>query len=247
MIGAQVPFLNRDGTVSREWFIFLATLNTLVGPNNPSGGASGLSDVSLLAQLDQTSTIDDLAKLKQDLYDAILNRPFEVLPAPRQQLQGLGESQPGVRRADLRASDFGPVAKSDRRLLHDLAQLDTPPPGSWQAYTPAVTAGSGTFTTVSAAGRFQRVGRTVSFTVEIDVATVGTATSFITVALPVKPNSALPSGFQTCVGREVSATGKAVTGTIGEPSGSMLIVFYDNSFPGASGNKIVLGGSYEAA
>jgi hypothetical protein len=233
MISAQLPFLNKDGTVAREWFIFLATLNVLVQPNTPPGGTGSLADVSLLAQLDQTSTIDDLAKLKQDLYDAILNRPLEVPAASRQLLQ---------------RGDFEPAPRSDRQKLVDFVQLADPPPGSWQAYTPVVTANTGTFTTVSASGRFQRIGKTASFMLEIDIVAVGTAAGTIFATLPVKANASLPSAFQVCSGREVSVTGKAVSGTTGNPDANHIdIVFYDGSFPGASGNKIVLGGSYEAA
>lgn len=58
---------------------------------------------------------------------------------------------------------------------------------AWTTYTPTVTAGSGTFTTVSATGSSKTIGKTVFFHLAIIITTVGTASGQIIATLPVAP------------------------------------------------------------
>ena len=49
--------------------------------------------------------------------------------------------------------------------------------GAWTAFTPTITASSGTFTTVSGSGRYTRIGKTVTIYIEIVITTAGTASA----------------------------------------------------------------------
>lgn len=115
-------------------------------------------------------------------------------------------------------------------------------PAAWSAYTPTITAGAGAFTTVSAAGRAQQVGKTLYFSVTITITTNGTAASFI--------NLPLPSGYTaqantTAVGRAGSVSGKMVQWSIAASGTSGFIVNYDNTYPGATGEVITVSGVVE--
>lgn len=55
---------------------------------------------------------------------------------------------------------------------------------AWTSYTPTITAASGTPTTVSATGRYLKIGRLVLFSTQVTVTTVGTAAGNMQVALP---------------------------------------------------------------
>jgi hypothetical protein len=55
---------------------------------------------------------------------------------------------------------------------------------AWSTYSPAVTANSGSFTSVSAAGRYKDLGKTRFITVSVTVTTVGTAAASATIPLP---------------------------------------------------------------
>jgi len=72
------------------------------------------------------------------------------------------------------------------------------------AYTPTITAGSGTFTTVSASGEFTLTGKTVCVAVTITITTKGTASGAVIFTIPINISS---SSF-IFAGRENAATGK---------------------------------------
>lgn len=55
---------------------------------------------------------------------------------------------------------------------------------AWTSYTPTVTASSGTFTTVSATGRWKSIGKTVFVKIAITITTVGTASGIVAATLP---------------------------------------------------------------
>src|SRR6187551_965140 len=70
--------------------------------------------------------------------------------------------------------------------------LDT---GAWSTYTPTITAGTGTFTTVSGAGRYKKIGRVVHLFILVTITTNGTAASWVQATLPVNANNA---GYMGC-------------------------------------------------
>lgn len=113
---------------------------------------------------------------------------------------------------------------------------------AWTATTPTITSGTGTFTTVSAAGRYQQSGKKVFFTVKVTITTNGTAASYVVIPLPVAPNTS--TGFAVS-GRADGVSGKALQAKM---VGSNLNVFnYDGTYPGANGEILIVSGSYEAA
>lgn len=115
--------------------------------------------------------------------------------------------------------------------------------GVWTAYTPTVTPTAGAFTATSATGRWTRRGKTVHFTVQITITTVGTGTS---------PKFSLPftgaAHRHTLVGREIALTGHVCHASVAASAGATDgILRYDNTDPVANGAIYVFTGSYEAA
>jgi hypothetical protein len=116
----------------------------------------------------------------------------------------------------------------------------------WTTYTPTVTAGSGTFTTVAGTGRYMVEGRLVHVQIEVVITTNGTAATSVNATLPIaSPN--ISTVARTLAGREVTSTGFMLQGTISANSSTCVIRNYDNTYPGASGRTLHVSGSYEIA
>lgn len=113
---------------------------------------------------------------------------------------------------------------------------------AWTTYTPTVTAASGTFTTVSATGRYKQMGKTIQTQIKITITTVGTASGGISVTLPF--TSAHDFVF---AGRETSATGNVVAAHVAPSTNQMFVVRYDNASIIGAGRDIVLSGAFEIA
>lgn len=115
---------------------------------------------------------------------------------------------------------------------------------SWATYTPTVTANSGTFTSVSATGRYKQIGKTVFVQIKVVDTTNGTAAGFVIATLPVAPvlNSSFAlSGFE-------GVSGFSVAGNISTAGGGVVNIFkYDGTFPLASADSVWVSGVYEAA
>lgn len=58
---------------------------------------------------------------------------------------------------------------------------------AWTAYTPTVTAQTGSFTTVNATGKYIEIGKIVHFNYEITLTNIGTATGYVRITLPKTP------------------------------------------------------------
>jgi hypothetical protein len=124
------------------------------------------------------------------------------------------------------------------RWLQKLVALPEP----FKTYTPVITAGSGAFTTVSAAGRYRIIGKLVFIEILVAITTNGTAAVVVNVSLPFPE---LTGGTQVISGR-ATVFGKALTGTVYASAPSTLqIVNYDNSYPGANGENLIVQGYYE--
>jgi hypothetical protein len=111
---------------------------------------------------------------------------------------------------------------------------------AWTAYTPTITSGSGSFTTVSATGTYKTFGKTCWFTVAITITTVGTAGNYIGVSLPVTQ----AGGTLAAYGMEMNSTGFMVKGYI-PASGVMQVTKYDNATIIGAGYLVRLTGTYE--
>jgi hypothetical protein len=97
-------------------------------------------------------------------------------------------------------------------------------------YTPTVTAGSGTFTTVSATGKYTKIGNAWFTRILITITTNGTAATSVTASLP-----ATASERCSVYGRENGSSGKALAGEVQSGNSNASIVNYDNTYPGGSG------------
>lgn len=87
---------------------------------------------------------------------------------------------------------------------------------AWSTYTPTATAQTGTPTTVSATGRYKQIGKTVFASVRVTVTTVGTASGYMVVTLPVTGSSSATGGGSSY---EFSITG----------NGGITVMLGDNS------------------
>lgn len=107
---------------------------------------------------------------------------------------------------------------------------------------PTVTAGSGTFTSVSASIRTRQIAKMVFFNLVVTITTNGSAAGSVNIAsMPFVTGGAI----QVVTGREAGVSGAAITGTMNANSSALTIVKYDNSYPGATGATLVLTGSME--
>jgi hypothetical protein len=98
-----------------------------------------------------------------------------------------------------------------------------------------VTAGAGTFTTVSGVVSYTKVGDRILFRVAVTITTNGTAATYVNVAMPI--NAAEVTGFGG-----VTATGVGLAAAIN--AGNLTIFKYDGTYPGADGVVLYVSGSY---
>lgn len=111
-------------------------------------------------------------------------------------------------------------------------------------YVPTIAATSGSFTAVTANGRYRQVGKLVFIQLAIVITTNGSASGFVTAALPLTAvNTGNSNYFLT--GRGNAISGKTLWGQVQPNSTTLVIGNYDNSYPGASGETLILSGLYE--
>jgi len=113
---------------------------------------------------------------------------------------------------------------------------------AWTTYAPTITAATGTFTSVSAAGSYLQIGKLVHFIVAITITTVGTASGRINLPLPV--GTAKREFVAHCMEAQLTGIGgwylvqaAASTGIIASATNASFI---------AAGNRVVVTGIYEA-
>ncbi len=112
---------------------------------------------------------------------------------------------------------------------------------AWTTYTPTITAGTGTFTTVSGAGRYKQLGKTLHISVIVTITTNGTAATSVIVPLPAGMTAA--GGF-VLNGRGALVSGKQLQGLINGAT-SITVFNYDNTYPGATGEGLIISGTIE--
>lgn len=113
---------------------------------------------------------------------------------------------------------------------------------AWSTHSPTVTAGSGTFTTVSGATRYKQIGKTVIFSTTVTITTNGTAATFVQVQLPVTAQAANAAAFS---GQRVGDS--VMLSSRNNGTGTLVAWTYTGAYPGADGVTLVISGSYEAA
>lgn len=112
---------------------------------------------------------------------------------------------------------------------------------AWTTYTPTVTSGSGTLTTVSATGRYYQAGKHVTVQAKITITTNGTGSGSIKFTLPV---TALSTDY-IAYGQN-SGNGKSLTGGFASTTQANTY-YYDVTYPGADGTVLIYVFTYEAA
>lgn len=113
------------------------------------------------------------------------------------------------------------------------------PFGAWTAYTPSVSANAGAITTSSAAGFYWQLGKTVFFTLKATVTTNGTGSGALRLTLPVaSKNEFVGTGKNT-------TTGKMLAGVVIATDNTLVVAYYDGTYPAADGSVIDISGSYE--
>lgn len=127
------------------------------------------------------------------------------------------------------------VASSDANALDDYEE------GTW---TPTVSAGSGSFTSVSAAGRYTKIGHRYFCSAIITITTNGTAGSFIQLT-----DVATSHGSQQSCGsgRETAALGYQQQVIKYASDANVVALRYDNQFPtdGNNGRSVTISWSFE--
>lgn len=113
----------------------------------------------------------------------------------------------------------------------------------WFPWTPEVTASSGAFGSASAVGSFHRVGRTIKWTMTGTITTVGTASGFINLTLPV---AAASSPAVEYVGAGYQG-GSLLSSVVAAGGSTAFLVKYDNSATATATGQFSASGEYECA
>lgn len=121
----------------------------------------------------------------------------------------------------------------------------TPSSEAWTAWTPTITAATGSFTATSASARYIQIGKTVHFKCDITITTVGTGTGLL-FTLPVNAASTIGT---VCYGREDALNGAMCMGKLNSVNNQVTVFKYDNTNIAASGSGSIIRliGTYEAA
>jgi hypothetical protein len=112
---------------------------------------------------------------------------------------------------------------------------------AWTSFTPAVTAQSGTFTSVSAAGAYSAIGKLVHFIISITITTVGTAAGNTIVQLP------LGTAARTfaVAGVETNINGNSLNAYCNSGSSNLNVRKYDTTTAIAASAVLTVTGIYE--
>lgn len=114
---------------------------------------------------------------------------------------------------------------------------------AWKTFTPTVSAGSGTFTSVVATGALQLTNsKKLSVRFDINIVDAGTAAGAIGVSMP---GAYIADTLQVISGQETAATGRAVIANIVGGSSTFSITGIDGLTIIATGRRVVLTGFIE--
>lgn len=112
----------------------------------------------------------------------------------------------------------------------------------WTPYTVSLGSAGGVFTTAGAVGRYRQIDETVQFEVIVTITTNGTASGAVLISVPVPAG---PAAY--AVTGRATTSGKVLGGTIFAAGTTTQIENYDATYPGASGETLVISGTYESA
>ncbi len=116
---------------------------------------------------------------------------------------------------------------------------------AWTPFTPTVSSGSGTITTVGGkSASALKVGRLVFYRASIAITTNGSGAADVRITnMPY--TCAAANYFGT--GREAAITGKMLLALMASGTTILVIINYDNTYPASNGCILELSGVYEAA
>jgi hypothetical protein len=110
--------------------------------------------------------------------------------------------------------------------------------GTWTAYTPTVSASSGSITTSSATGRYIQIGKFVFVEVSVTITNNGTGTGTLIVTSPFTAN-----GQSTALSRENAVSG--VSGQVITSGATFRLLNSANGYPAISGSVFYFGIGFE--
>jgi len=130
--------------------------------------------------------------------------------------------------------------------LPHMSKLESPQDfPQWFSYTPSVSAGTGSFTTVSATGKYKISGHICFASMTITITTNGTAANYTLASLPATAHITPVYSF---FGRETLVTGKMLQGQVtGSRVNDVFIRDYTNAYCGGNGYLLNVSGWYEIA
>ena len=108
-------------------------------------------------------------------------------------------------------------------------------------YSPAVTCGTGTATTLGAVtGRYKQVANLIFVEVVIPITTNGSCAVYLQVSLPANPTQ-----YAILAGQETQSTNTVDSAVVNAGSVYAFVRKYDGSYPGGTGTTVVFSGWYE--
>jgi len=117
---------------------------------------------------------------------------------------------------------------------------------AWTSYTPTVTATTGTFTTVSASGKYTRIGKLCTVQFRVTITNNGTAAGQIVVSAPFTSSNSFATNF-IGNGREVAVLGFTMTPRIISNTSDFYLTKDDATYPGGTSYVLDNTITYEVA
>jgi hypothetical protein len=110
----------------------------------------------------------------------------------------------------------------------------------WRVYSPVVTTGTGTITTLgTVVGRYKQTQKALYYSLDIPITTNGTGATDVRATLPATASSAIATIGN---GKEQAVSGAALQVLVSASSSTAVITKYDNTYPGGSGTRIYVNG-----
>ncbi len=132
---------------------------------------------------------------------------------------------------------------TNRTVAQYLADLGLAPlAAAWTVYTPTVTSGGGTITTLgTVAGRTLKLGRLVHYTVSAAITTNGTGSVSVRFTVPY-----LCAAMNFYGSGKETGGGKLLQAFVGSSGTTLYTLNADGTYPGADGAVVEASGFYEA-
>jgi hypothetical protein len=118
---------------------------------------------------------------------------------------------------------------------------------AWETWTPTVTAGTGTITTVGTVTcRYARINKIVMCKYDVAITTNGTGGTYVRLTLPITAIATGTNFFCVGAGRETNVTGNMLQNMLTTTT-QVDIFTYNNAYPAGNGYRLTGTLFYEAA